>query len=46
MARPAAPGAAAGDILIRRGHTHFYVPLTGMLLIGAILTLLPWLFRR
>ncbi|WP_369335830.1 DUF2905 family protein [Halomonas sp. ND22Bw] len=33
-------------MLIRRGHTTFYVPLTSMLLISAILTLLLWLFRR
>ncbi|WP_046077973.1 DUF2905 domain-containing protein [Halomonas sp. HG01] len=38
-------GQLPGDILIRRGHTTFY-PLTSMLLISAILTLLLWLFRR
>ncbi|MFG6139532.1 DUF2905 domain-containing protein [Halomonas sp. B23F22_10] len=39
-------GQLPGDILIHRGHTRFYFPLTSMLLISAILSLLLWLFRR
>ncbi|MDR5867907.1 DUF2905 domain-containing protein [Halomonas koreensis] len=39
-------GHLPGDILIRRGHTTFYFPLTSMLLISAVLTLLLWILRR
>ncbi|MBB3143543.1 DUF2905 domain-containing protein [Halomonas sp. THAF12] len=39
-------GQLPGDILIRRGQTTFYFPLTTMLLISVVLSLLLWLFRR
>ncbi|MDN3557984.1 DUF2905 domain-containing protein [Halomonas maura] len=39
-------GHLPGDLLIRRGNTTVYVPLTTMLLISVVLTLLLWLFRR
>lgn len=39
-------GHLPGDILIRRGNTTLYFPLTTMLLISVVLTLLLWLLRR
>ena len=35
-----------GDIVIDRPGFKFFFPLTSMLLISAVLSLLTWLFRR
>ncbi len=35
-----------GDIVIDRPGFKFFFPLTSMLLISAIISLLTWLFRR
>jgi len=35
-----------GDIIIDRPGFKFFFPLTTMLLISAIISLLTWLFRR
>jgi len=35
-----------GDIVIDRPHFKFFFPLTSMLLISAVISLLSWLFRR
>ncbi len=34
-----------GDIVIERGDFRFYFPITSMLLISLLLTLLLWLLR-
>lgn len=39
-------GQLPGDIVIRRGHTSFTFPLTTMLIIGAVVSPLLWLFHR
>jgi len=35
-----------GDIVIERGNFRFYFPITSMILISAILSLLLWLLRK
>jgi len=35
-----------GDIVIERGNFRFYFPITSMILISAILSLLFWLLRK
>jgi hypothetical protein len=35
-----------GDIVIDRPGLKFFFPLTSMLLISAVISLLTWLFRR
>ncbi|HEY2404185.1 MAG TPA: DUF2905 domain-containing protein [Steroidobacteraceae bacterium] len=35
-----------GDIVIDRPGFKFFFPLTSMLLISAVISLLTWLFRR
>ena len=35
-----------GDIVIDRPGFKFFFPLTSMLLISAVISLLAWLFRR
>jgi hypothetical protein len=35
-----------GDIVIERGDFKFYFPITSMILISAVLSLLFWLFRK
>ncbi|MBI1423445.1 MAG: DUF2905 family protein [Gammaproteobacteria bacterium] len=35
-----------GDIVIEREHFRFYFPITSMLLISLLITLLLWLFRK
>jgi hypothetical protein len=35
-----------GDIVIERGDYKFYFPITSMILISAVLSLLFWLFRK
>lgn len=39
-------GRLPGDILIEREHFTFYFPITTMIVISAVLSLLVWLFRR
>ena len=39
-------GRLPGDILLERENFRFYFPLTSMLLVSALLTLLLWLFRK
>ena len=39
-------GRLPGDILIERENFVFFFPLTSMILLSAVLTLLFWLFRR
>ena len=35
-----------GDIVIEREHFRFYFPITSMILISLVLTLILWLFRK
>ena len=35
-----------GDIIIDRPHFKFFFPITTMLLISAVISLLAWIFRR
>ncbi|KXS39491.1 MAG: hypothetical protein AWU55_473 [Halomonadaceae bacterium T82-2] len=39
-------GRLPGDLLIRREHVTLYIPVTTMVLISAVLSLLAWLFHR
>ena len=39
-------GRLPGDIVVERENFRFYLPITTMLLISGVLTLLLWLFRR
>lgn len=39
-------GRLPGDIVIDRGHTRFYFPLTSSIVVSLLLSLLLWLFRR
>ena len=39
-------GRLPGDIVIEREHFVFYFPITTMILISLVLTLLAWLFRK
>ncbi len=39
-------GRLPGDILIKRGHSTFYFPLTTSLLVSLVLTLLFRIFRK
>lgn len=39
-------GHLPGDIVIRRENFVFYLPITTMLLISAVLTLVFWMLRR
>ena len=38
-------GRLPGDILIQRDGFTFYFPITTMLIVSALLTLIFWLFR-
>jgi hypothetical protein len=35
-----------GDIVIERGNFRFYLPIMSMVLIGVLLSLILWLFRK
>ncbi|MDB6092415.1 MAG: hypothetical protein JWN85_5199 [Gammaproteobacteria bacterium] len=35
-----------GDIVIDRPHFKFFFPVTTMLLLSAVISLLAWIFRR
>lgn len=39
-------GRLPGDIVVERPNLRFYLPLTTMLLLSALLSALVWLFRR
>lgn len=39
-------GRLPGDIVIERDNFRLYFPVTTMLLVSAVLTLIIWLFRR
>jgi hypothetical protein len=39
-------GQLPGDIVVRRDGFVFYFPLTTMILVSAVLSLLFWLFGR
>lgn len=39
-------GHLPGDIVIKREHFAFYFPITTMILISVVLSLLVWLFHR
>ncbi|MBK5936381.1 hypothetical protein CCR81_06120 [Halorhodospira halophila] len=39
-------GRLPGDIAIERDGFRFYFPITTMLLVSAVVTLLLWLFRK
>jgi len=39
-------GRLPGDIAIERDGFRFYFPITTMLLISAVVTVLLWLFRK
>ena len=39
-------GRLPGDIVIERPGFRFYLPITTMLLVSVVLSLLLWLFRR
>ena len=43
---PGGIGRLPGDILIRRGSFALYIPITTMLLVSLVLTLLARLLRR
>lgn len=35
-----------GDIVIERPHFQFFFPLTTMLLLSLVISILAWIFRR
>lgn len=39
-------GRLPGDLVIARAGFKLYIPLTSMLAVSALLSLLMWLFRR
>ena len=39
-------GRLPGDIIVDRPSFKLYVPITTMILVSAVLSLLLWLFRR
>lgn len=39
-------GRLPGDILIERGGTRIYIPITTSILISAVLSLMLWLISR
>jgi hypothetical protein len=39
-------GRLPGDIVVQREGFSFFLPITSMLLLSLLLTLLLWLFRR
>lgn len=39
-------GRLPGDIVIERGNSRFYFPITTSILASLLLSLLLWLFRR
>ncbi|MEW8100906.1 MAG: DUF2905 domain-containing protein [Candidatus Thiodiazotropha endolucinida] len=39
-------GQLPGDIVVERENFRFHLPLTSMLLVSALITLILWLIRR
>lgn len=39
-------GRLPGDIVIERENFRFYFPVTTMIVVSVVLSLLAWLFRR
>jgi hypothetical protein len=39
-------GRLPGDIVVERENFRFYLPLTSMLLVSALITVILWLIRR
>lgn len=39
-------GRLPGDILLERGNTRFYFPLTTSIIVSIVISLLVWLFRK
>lgn len=39
-------GRLPGDILIERGNSRFYFPITTSIIVSIVLSLILWLFRR
>ena len=39
-------GRLPGDIIVQRENFRFYFPITTLLIISALITLILWLFRR
>jgi hypothetical protein len=39
-------GRLPGDIVVERENFRFYLPLTSMLLVSALITLILWFIRR
>jgi hypothetical protein len=39
-------GRLPGDVLVNRGQFKIYVPITSMLLLSVLISVLLWLFRR
>ena len=39
-------GRLPGDIIVQRDNFRFYLPLTSMLLVSGLLTLIFWLLRK
>lgn len=39
-------GRLPGDIVVERENFRFYLPLTSMLLVSALISLVLWLIRR
>ena len=35
-----------GDIVIEREHFRFYLPITSMIIISLVISLILWLFRK
>jgi len=39
-------GRLPGDIVIERGNSRFYLPITTSIIVSIVLSLILWLFRR
>ncbi len=39
-------GRLPGDILIERGNSRFYFPITTSIIVSIVLSLILWLFRK
>jgi hypothetical protein len=39
-------GRLPGDIVVERENFRFYLPITSMLLVSVLISLIAWLFRR
>lgn len=39
-------GRLPGDIVVERGHSRFYFPVTTSIILSLILSLLFWLFKK